>query len=65
MSLPRADLALAESLCNCGSGFAPIRDGSRCKLYWCRGCRRWVPWCYGAADARPALCDGCAATVKP
>ena len=28
-------------------------------LYRCPGCRRLVPWCLGAADDKPELCDDC------
>jgi len=39
----------------------PIKDGSRCHLYWCTGCATWQPWCCGAADDHPELCDDCVA----
>ena len=29
------------------------------KYFDCPGCGRRVPWCYGAADDMPELCDGC------
>lgn len=29
------------------------------RLYLCPGCTRLVPWCFGAADDRPELCDDC------
>lgn len=42
-------------LCNCG--------GSMCEddqsVYHCKGCDRWVPWCYGGADDLPDHCDDC------
>ena len=31
------------------------------RRYTCSGCRRFVPECFGAADAHPELCDDCAA----
>lgn len=27
--------------------------------FLCARCRRRVPWCFGAADDRPELCDDC------
>lgn len=27
--------------------------------YTCAGCKRRVPWCYGADDDYPELCDDC------
>jgi hypothetical protein len=27
--------------------------------FLCPRCRRRVPWCFGAADSRPELCDDC------
>lgn len=31
----------------------------RGRRYTCPGCLRFVPWCYGAADDAPELCDEC------
>lgn len=28
-----------------------------CGVFLCVGCRRWMPYCWGAADAQP--CDDC------
>lgn len=28
-------------------------------IYRCPTCRRFVPWCYGAADDMPEDCDRC------
>jgi len=28
-------------------------------IYWCPGCRSYVPWSDGADDDRPELCDNC------
>lgn len=30
-----------------------------CPLYLCVACESWQPWCYGAADDMPAVCDAC------
>jgi len=27
--------------------------------YRCAGCHRSVPWCFGAADDLPEMCDDC------
>jgi len=29
------------------------------RRYTCPGCLRFVPWCFGAADDAPELCDDC------
>lgn len=42
-------------LCNCG-GATCENDRS---VYLCKGCSRWVPWCYGGADDLPEHCDDC------
>ncbi len=46
-----------------GGVCALIADWSRCRLYWCRGCKAYWPWCFGAADENYPLCDNCAAKV--
>lgn len=40
-----------EPVCTCG----------RClgRRYRCLWCRRDVPWCFGAADDMPEVCDDC------
>ncbi len=50
-------------LCLCGgcghgetSTLIP-EDGEH--VYECPGCERLVPWCFGAADRHPELCDDC------
>jgi hypothetical protein len=35
------------------------------KRYRCLKCRRYVPWCFGAADDKPELCDDCWAEAHP
>jgi hypothetical protein len=41
--------------------------GSACfcrgRRYTCPGCRRFVPYCYGAADEHAELCDDCASVA--
>lgn len=32
---------------------------TRCELYLCAGCSRWVSWDLGAADDMPQHCDDC------
>lgn len=29
------------------------------RKYQCSGCKRMVPWCFGAADSLFELCDDC------
>jgi hypothetical protein len=51
--------------CNCGDHPAfPRREGDRCVKFRCAGCKFWQPWCCGAADAHPDLCDNCAPTAE-
>jgi len=33
------------------------------KRYTCPGCKRFVPWCYGASDEHFRLCDDCAVVL--
>lgn len=35
------------------------RDLAFTLRYKCPGCKRRVPWCFGAADDLPELCDDC------
>ena len=35
----------------------PNRAGTRCKLWRCVACKRWVPWCQGCSD--DPRCDAC------
>ena len=30
-----------------------------CPLYVCNACQAWTPWCNGAADDMPGVCDAC------
>lgn len=39
------------------------REPWRCLKFRCAGCKQWQPWCNGAADETPELCDDCAAKV--
>lgn len=34
-------------------------------IYQCAGCRRWVGWCFGAADDMPDHCDDCWSKAHP
>lgn len=41
-------------------GCANLLDcGFAWRTFECPGCGRTVPWCFGAADDQPELCDGC------
>lgn len=35
------------------------REGDSTNVYQCSGCTRFRPWCDGAADDLPELCDSC------
>lgn len=41
-----------------------LRHPFECPRFRCSGCRRWQPWCRGADDATPTLCDACAPTAR-
>ena len=43
--------------CTCGGGICGTRLKGR--TYECKDCKRRVPWCYGAADNMPNVCDDC------
>ena len=50
--------------CTCGGTICGLtvrgrQGGSLRRLYRCSGCRRLVPWCFGAADDASSLCDDC------
>ena len=53
--------------CDCGGcgigrspSFSPAAHGRDAELvYTCCGCRRLVPWCFGADDDQPDWCDDC------
>lgn len=52
----------SEPRCTCGGKICRYRkNGERDKRfnYTCRGCKRRVPWCFGAADNMPNHCDDC------
>jgi len=50
--------------------FPPFTAGCQCdgyckgRRYTCPGCRRFLPFCYGAADEFAELCDDCACVAK-
>lgn len=35
------------------------RKLGRCPKYRCSKCKRYVHWCFGAADRHPSRCDDC------
>jgi len=46
--------------CTCGARTTGrTRECVKCATYVCRGCKRRVPWCFGAADDMPDHCDDC------
>lgn len=47
--------------CTCGGSIC----GTRGKRYICVGCKRDVPWCFGAADDMPEHCDDCWSVAQP
>lgn len=52
--------------CACGGAICGVRDDGepRIRSYRCRGCRRRVPWCFGADDDAPDYCDDCWAAAN-
>lgn len=55
--------------CNVGKRYGGIPDADYpsaadprvCEMFFCAGCHKDRPWCQGAADATPLLCDDCVA----
>ena len=45
--------------------YPAVRAPRRCKKFYCRGCLLWQPYCSGAYDDAPELCDNCAAKARP
>jgi len=46
--------------CTCeGAICGTAGDKVLIRRYKCSGCKRKVPWCFGAADDAPNLCDDC------
>lgn len=39
-------------------------DETRCELWQCEKCQRWVPACFGGADRHPDCCDNCWAELE-
>ena len=54
-------VALPTGLVRCS---APVLCLCQGKRYTCRRCKRFVPFCFGAADDCPEVCDDCAAQIK-
>ncbi len=51
--------------CGCSKPAYPIKDGSRCKLFWCVGCKKYIPWCQGVDLEPDPRCNTCVmATTK-
>lgn len=51
--------------CVCGGRIcAPSPDSPLLRRYTCPCCRRFVPWCFGADDDMPELCDDCRQAVS-
>ena len=44
------------------SGHDPARLPA---MYRCLSCREWWPWCIGAADDAPEICDSCWCDGRP
>jgi len=36
-----------------------VDEGEHTNIYRCGACGRWRPWCDGAADDMPEVCDRC------
>ncbi len=53
---------MSAAACGCVKPEWPaVKDPSRCKLFWCKGCKSYHPWCKGGAD--DVRCDACCAEV--
>lgn len=50
-------------ICDCGECDDPELEGYP-RRFECSSCHRSVPWCYGASDDYPELCDACAVQVS-
>lgn len=55
----RAAWARWERRCPSCSRHAARSECTRCELYLCAGCSRWVSWNFGADDDMPEHCDDC------
>lgn len=40
-------------------GTFQLERGMPCQTFRCSGCRKFVPWCDGAADDQPEFCTPC------
>jgi hypothetical protein len=54
----RIEVGRSHPLCCCA--------GEQClgRTYFCKPCGRRVPWCFGAGDDRPDICDDCWAAAE-
>lgn len=55
------NVVLPRGIVRCSNPGACLCQGKR---YTCRRCKRFVPYCFGAADTCPEVCDDCAAQVE-
>lgn len=52
--------------CTCRGSVCQDKHGNPAtRWYRCARCQRRVPWCFGAADDMPELCDDCWAAARP
>jgi hypothetical protein len=47
------------TICGIDRRFTVRHPPVRKRTYVCKGCKRRVPWCFGAADHLPYHCDDC------
>lgn len=46
--------------CTCRGSICRNTAGDKvARVFRCAGCKRFVPWCFGAADDLPDHCDDC------
>jgi len=51
---------MSDPKCMCGGTICGVRKGKPLlRTYKCKGCKRQVPWCFGADDDLPHHCDDC------
>ena len=64
---------ISTNVLQCDNLFHPVQSEVKCtcgecesenQYYQCKGCKRIVPWCFGAADKYFDYCDDCAAELS-
>jgi len=53
---------MIDPRCTCGGD--PHLCGVEGRRYLCASCRLLMPWCFGASDDMPDVCDDCWALAR-